>query len=133
MAREILLLKETPSLGDAVQELLEAIGDQVKLARSPEEAASSVRAPGRFDVVISACNRRPSGLLRLLRDRPASGTGSVPVVFVGSPLDDALPPPCGPVHTVSLPLIPETFVSLLTRVAPGHAPETPPSPATRET
>lgn len=122
MAREVLLLKETPSLGDAIQELLEAIGDQVELARSPEQAAASVQDPGRFDVVISACNRRPSGLLRLLRDLPASRTGRVPVVFVGSPLDEAPAPPSGPVHTVALPMVPESFVSLLGRIAPGRPP-----------
>jgi hypothetical protein len=128
MPRRVLLLKETPSLGDAVQELLEAIGDHVEPARSSEEAALQAQSSSRFDLVISACNRRPSGLLRLLGTVPSAPTRRLPVVVVGSPLEEGGTPPSWPVHTVSLPLVPDTFISLLDRVAPGPAPEPPSQP-----
>lgn len=123
MPREVLLLKETPSLGDAVQELLEAIGDHVESARSAEEAVSGVQIPSRFDLVVSACNRRPSSLLRLLGKAVPSKTRLLPVVVVGDPLGETHIPALWPIHTVPLPLVPENFVSLLTRVAPGRVRE----------
>lgn len=123
VSREVLLLKETPSLGDAVQELLEAIGDHVESAGSAEEAVSGVQIPSRFDLVVSACNRRPSSLLRLLGKAPPSKVRLLPVVVVGDPLGETHVPALWPIHKVPLPLVPENFVSLLSRVAPGRVRE----------
>ncbi len=102
MAPEVLVVGETPSLGRAIVDLLEAGGIRTAFVLDAREAKGS------FAAVVAACNAAYCDTLRawLRGELPPS-----PLVLVGSrdPVGRSLPE----AHLVDLPLKPESFVSLV--------------------
>lgn len=87
MARPlILVVRETPSLADSIQLLLETVGFRVIAESRPAAALSRLEAPSRdlIRAVVVACNEaRSETLERLPREATLSG-GELPLVVVGS-------------------------------------------------
>jgi hypothetical protein len=117
---EILVVGETPSLGQAIADLLEAAGFPTRLVPSVRGVAPGGFGEGSYRVVVAACNA--SDCFTAL----AWGRGDFPrtsLVVVGSRYPAAEPAPN--VHVIRLPLQPAHLVavvrSLLTPGSGGPA------------
>jgi hypothetical protein len=127
MGRSILLLKETSTLGQAIQDLLEACGHRVLPATSVREALREARLPSKFDALVDACNYQFSGLLQELKMVRLPPHGVVPILVVGRPRDWPELSEPWPVVPVPLPLTPSSLLGEIERLPPRepqplHAP-----------
>ncbi|MGC2033909.1 MAG: hypothetical protein WA761_00515 [Thermoplasmata archaeon] len=104
----VLVVGETPSLGRSIVDLLEAENVPVRLVRDVDEEPSLLSLSSRFPIVIAACN----GYICTTARRWARGElPDVAMIVVGA-RDPELAFMPG-IHTVSLPLRPNPFLSLV--------------------
>jgi hypothetical protein len=121
----VLVVRETPSLADSLQLLLETVGFRV---RTESGIPSPFSAPDRTDAeparaIVLACNRPRSEVLRGFPDRFPAEDRDLPVVVVGDRAAEARGAWPPNVHFVSLPFDARSFVKLLTDLtAPDLAP-----------
>ncbi|MCI4369732.1 MAG: hypothetical protein L3J81_00195 [Thermoplasmata archaeon] len=124
--RAVLVVGETPSLGQSIVDLLESGGVPNRFVSSVDSAAPLARISDQYAVVVAACNESYCSTAR----RWARGEiPDVAMVAVGA-RDPALHQLTG-VRVVTLPLSPETFLALVRSLigsahsAQGRSPDRP--------
>jgi len=125
---EVLVVRETPSLADSVQLLLETVGFRVLAFDSPAKAFSYLRAADREPplALVVVCNRAFCETLRVYPAHASSVHRSLPVIVVGRTVQVPLDRSPGNVRFVALPLQAKEFLALLDRLASAGAPPEPP-------
>jgi hypothetical protein len=108
---EILVVGETPSLGRAIADLLDAAGLPSRLVAVPRPTASEPPAAGAYRVVVAACNA-PESVTALAWHRGEFPRSSL--VVVGSRY--GVIPPSRNVEVIRLPLDPPYLVALVRRL-----------------
>lgn len=113
----ILLIGETPSLADAVAELLEGEGLRTHAVRSSQEALSiQSRVPNRMqDLIVVVSNSFRSEATALWQRGELRSRG---LVLIGT--RDPYLRTGGGLHIVSLPLVPDRLVTLVRDLADGR-------------
>lgn len=116
---EVLVVRETPSLADSVQLLLETVGFRVVAYDSPSRAFAHLREGGREPTlaVVVACNRGLCETLRGYPDHLSPVLRTLPVIVVGRTLEVPAGPWPANVRFVALPLQAKQFLALLDRLS----------------
>ena len=131
-----MVVRETPSLADSVQVLLETLGFRVVVVDHPVQAAARLGAMGEEPVraLILASNRSRSDLLRSFPDAFPPVARHLPILVVGDRAESERRGWPGNVHFVRLPFDGRQFVELIDRFTHGSedppgAPVSPPKEA----
>jgi len=130
----VMVVRETPSLADSLQLLLETVGFRVvpessvppALARLRQAKADAVRA------IVVACNQPRSDLLRGFPDSFPSEARDLPLLVVGARAAESrrVWPPN--VHFLGLPFEAREFVRLLNELTGSDSGESPAAVAVEE-
>ncbi len=111
----VLVVRETPSLADSLQLLLETVGYRVRteVGIPPGVTGPAAAAEEAVRVIVLACNKPRSDVLRGYPDRFPVDYHGLPLVVVGSRAAGArgIWPPS--VHFVDLPIDARSFVQLI--------------------
>jgi len=118
----VLVVRETPSLADSVQLLLETVGFHVLPFDTPSKAFAHLRegSEGIPLAIVVACNRTTCETLRAYPDHLPTYLLPLPLLVVGRTVavpDGAWPPN---VRFVALPLQAKEFLAMLDRLATPH-------------
>jgi len=120
----VLVVRETPSLADSVQLLLETVGFHVAAYDSVSRAFARLREPGADSVLatVVACNRPVCDSLRNYPDGLPPAVVPLPLIVVGRSV--AVPARVWPsnVRFVALPLQTKEFLAMLDRLAARAGP-----------
>jgi len=125
----VLMVRETPSLADSVQILLETVGFRVVSFGSPDSAIDRLAdsSAERVRAIVVACNRPFSETLRGYPQSFPADARTVPLLVVGGrALDGARIWPTN-VRSIGLPLDGAALVSALTHLTGIETGATPPS------
>ena len=129
----VLVVRETPSLADSLQLLLETVGYRVRTEVGIPTGVTGPAGTGEdaVRVIVLACNKPRSDFLRDYPDRFPVDFHRVPLVVVGSRAAGArgIWPPS--VHFVDLPIDAQSFVRLIDDLATPNG-SAPPRPLTVE-
>ncbi len=132
----VMVVRETPSLADSVQVLLETLGFRVVVVDHAVQAAARLGAMGEEPVraLILASNRPRSELLRSFPDAFPPAARHLPILVVGDRAASERQGWPGNVHFVRLPFDGRQFVDLIDRFTHGSeegadTPESPPESA----
>jgi FixJ family two-component response regulator len=119
---QVVVVRETPSLADSVQLLLETVGFHVLAYDSPSKAFAHVREGGQGVpvAIVVACNRSSCETLRTYPGHLPPYLLPLPVIVVGRSV--AVPNGTSPsnVRFVALPLQAKEFLAMLDRLASTH-------------
>lgn len=108
-----MIVRETPSLADALQLLLETVGFRVRTAAGIPPAVAPSESPEAVRAIILACNKPRSEVLRGFPDRFPEGDRDLPLLVVGDRAAEARGAWPPNVHFVALPFDARSFVQLL--------------------
>ena len=118
-APQVLVVRETPSLADSVQLLLETVGFHVAAYDSVGRAFARLREgdPSGIVATVVACNRASCDSLRNYPEGLPPAAAPIPLIVVGRSveLNDRRWPPN--VRFVALPLQTKEFLAMLDRLA----------------
>jgi hypothetical protein len=117
----ILLVRETPSLADAVQLLLETVGYTVVPVNSLplHSRRGRTRSVGPVEAVIFACNQPTSSMLERLPEALPEESRGVPTVVLGRPARELQGSTHPGVRFVGLPLDASSFLGLIGQLVRG--------------
>lgn len=114
----VLVVRETPSLADSLQLLLETVGFRVRtepgipVGELPKEGSE----PDEARAIVLACNRPRSEVLRGFPERFPPEDRELPLVVVGDRAAEARGNWPSNVHFVPLPFDARAFVKLVTEL-----------------
>ena len=125
----ILLVRETPSLADAVQLLLETVGYTVVPVNSlpVHSRRGRTRSVGAVEAVIFACNQPTSAMLERLPEALPEESRGVPTVVLGRPARELQGSTHPGVRFVGLPLDASSFLGLIGQLVRSPGSETGPA------
>lgn len=122
----VLVVRETPSLADSLQLLLETVGYGVRteVGIPTDPAGSDGAEEPDVSLIILACNTARSAVLRGYPEQFPISLRRLPLVVVGSRAADARGPWSPRVHFVDLPIDPQSFVQLVDQLAASRGSDT---------
>lgn len=120
----VMVVRETASLADSVQLLLETVGFRVVAMDRVPEAISRLAALGEEPIraVVLASNQPRSEMLRVFPDAFPPGARHLPLVVVGDRSAHERHGWPANVHFVRLPFETQQFLALLDTIMRGTAP-----------
>jgi len=123
----VMVVRETPSLADALQLLLETMGFRVRPEPGipPADIAREGRDAEPVRAIVLACNKPRSEVLRGFPDRFPAANRDLPLVVVGSRAADARGAWPPNVHFVGLPFDARSFVKMLSDLTTSEEAHTP--------
>jgi len=114
----VMVVRETPSLADSVQLLLETVGFRVVPEPSVPPALARLRSAEDDSVqaIVVACNQPQSDMLRGFPDLFPTEARSLPLLVVGGRAAQSRRVWPANVHFLGLPFVAREFVRLLNEV-----------------
>jgi hypothetical protein len=111
----ILVVRETPSLADSLELLLDTVGFRVRSESkiTPDTPSTDGVPPEPPQAIVLACNKPRSESLLGYPDQIPFGLRDLPLVVVGGRAAEARGHWPSNVHFVGLPIEPRSFVKLL--------------------
>jgi DNA-binding response OmpR family regulator len=123
----VMVVRETPSLADSVQLLLETVGFRVDSEPSVPRALARLRSPDEdgFRAIIVACNQPRSEMLRGYPDSFPMDARDLPLLVVGGRAAESRRVWPANVHFLGLPFEAREFVRLLNELTASDSTEHP--------
>jgi len=119
---EVVVVRETASLADAVQLLLETVGFHVEAFDSPARAFAHIRERERVPLaIVVACNHSTCETLRAYPDDLPTALLPLPLLVVGRSLTAPAGAVPSNVRFIALPLQAKEFLAMLERLAASDA------------